>query len=1253
MKMLLPGARRHWQEGVQALRAGQWQAAAEAFADGLRETPDDALMWLNLARARLSAGTLGPAADAARRARDLQPDNPLCVRMLAECLSQQSRREEAAQAFDAYPPGAARDADFLNAQGNALFQARRLHEAVEVFFQALALQMDNALVHYRLGLTLRDLALNREATECFRTAIALDQGAVRLLSLSLLVHESRQSCDWRTLEQDTAALLAALDAADDATGQMLSPFALLAVDATPEQQHRMGAIRARSLTQGVVPLPPAGPRRPGRIRVGYLSSDFHHHATAVLMAELLERRDRERFEVFLYCHSLDDGTPLMHRIRAACDHHVDVRHLSNRDVALRLRADAIDIAVDLKGHTRGSRFELLAWRPAPVQVAYLGYPATTGADFIDYLIGDPVVTPLTHAGQYSEHIAQLPHSYQPNDRQRPLPPCPSRTDLGLPEDAVVLCCFNQTYKISPRMLDLWAAILHGAPKAVLWMLSWNAHAQARLTEALADRGVDTGRIFWAPKRPLDEHIARLRAADLFLDTWPCNAHTTASEALWAAVPVLTVPGPTFASRVAASLVTACGLPDLACASEDDYVALGAALANDPALLAHLKQQLEDHRLELPLFDTDRYARDYEALLLRMFERQQAGLAPTALPALPAAPDAPAEAPVPAPAQTETATADGAPPLQTQVLACQRQGRSEEALALLAGRLDPDTPADAVLDALHFQLLEATGRHAAARTVWQRQADTLAPAPGPATAAQTQLRQRGLRLLASQLEEAEQTAQTLLATDPMGAALETAELARVDPPAWQRLRHHWLTPGRIDLEHPAPAHFPLLLALQALDLGCAAHSHGLLTMIDELDVWHLGRLVRHPLLPGNGALLRRLGQAVSAAGEDLPLSPRGLFNLLALGWATFEDAEFDHWLRLLRHHTTREDTVRADPEGALQALHVISRQFVLPEERPALPGLEVLRTERPRLRIALCISGQLRGFRQAAPTWQRHLGLDGHDVTVIVHTWDEIGGRLPDPEIPFSVARVFGDTRFAQAYLQQGLRHGLAALQQSYPHFFAALRAEGHVEPADLQAVYGPDVVWAIEDGQAPALAALNNPERMHYKIEAAQALALEVAERDGAFDLMIRLRPDKLLQDSPIPVDWHQVLHDSASQRKVFTEDGVDLRAGLLIGDQFAAGTPEVMNAYAGAWSLTALAREQGWHQFPPQLLGHTSLAFTCLFNGLRVQRIPGLSFGRLVEPTQPDPATLRGWLAADLPRGPQTELDQALWQALAADTAP
>lgn len=627
-------ADRHAQAGVQALKAKAWPEAVRELTRAVALAPRDAALHMNLARAHIKSGRVDDGIAAAQRALDIAPTHPMACRLLGEALERQHRHAEAAAVFDNYPADAPRDHDWHCAHGQALYFANRLPEAVQAYFNALTLRIDAANTHYRLGLVFKDMKMIREATECFRTAVSLDSGTTRALALSLLVHEGRQTCDWSRVEQDTADLLAALDAGNEATGQLLSPFALLAVDATPAQQRRIGTLRCTGLTRGVQPLPPPPTRAPGRIRVGYLSCDFYQHATAVLMAELLERRDSTRFEVFLYSHSPDDGSEMARRVRAACDHWVDVTRLSNAETAARMRADGIDIAIDLKGHTRDSRFELLAWRPAPVQAAYLGYPATTGSAFIDYMVGDAVVTPLAHAPNYSERIAQLPNSYQPNDRHRALPPAPTRAALGLPEDAVVLCCFNQTYKISPRMLDLWARVMQGAPRAVLWMLAWNPHARANLERELQQRGVALSRVFWGDKLGLAGHIARLRAADLFLDTWPCNAHTTASEALWAGVPVLTVPGATFASRVAASLVHACGLPDLAAPDEEAYVTLATALANDPATLAGLKAYLEANRLALPLFDTDGYARDWEALLQRMFDRWQQGLPPDHLPAAP-------------------------------------------------------------------------------------------------------------------------------------------------------------------------------------------------------------------------------------------------------------------------------------------------------------------------------------------------------------------------------------------------------------------------------------------------------------------------------------------------------------------------------------------------------------------------------------------------------------------------------------------
>jgi predicted O-linked N-acetylglucosamine transferase (SPINDLY family) len=625
-------AESHARAGILASRQRQWKSAAAEFEQAAGLAPSDELVWLNLARSRLHLGELDAALAAACRAFQLDRAGPIACRLAAECAIQLQRPAQAAEIFDQLAPEVARDHDFHSAHGNALFLAGRLRDAIDAFFRALALKVDAPLVHYRLGLCFMDSGMALEAAECFRTAVSLDDGLVRALALSLLVHESRQACDWVRVAPDTQALLAAIETADAETGRLLSPFALLAIDATPAQQRRLGERRCEGLAQGVVALPPPGPRRPGPIRVGYLSSDFYEHATSVLMVELLERRDPSRFEVFLYSHGPDDGSDMARRMRAACEHFVDVRAMGHRAIAERMRADGLDIAVDLKGHTRDSRMELLAHRPAPVQACYLGYPATTGATFIDYIIGDRVVTPLAHAADFSERIAQLPWSYQPNDHHRVLPSRPPRAALGLPEDAVVLCCFNQTYKLSPAMLDLWARILARAPRAVLWMLAWNPHARANLVRELAARGVGEERVFFAPKLDLAGHLARLRAADLFLDTWPCNAHTTASEALWAGVPVLTVPGPTFASRVAASLVGACGLADLACADADHYVELAAALANETSTLADLKAHLETYRHQLPLFDAERLARDLDALLLRMHEGHLAGLPPDCLPA---------------------------------------------------------------------------------------------------------------------------------------------------------------------------------------------------------------------------------------------------------------------------------------------------------------------------------------------------------------------------------------------------------------------------------------------------------------------------------------------------------------------------------------------------------------------------------------------------------------------------------------------
>ncbi len=413
-----------------------------------------------------------------------------------------------------------------------------------------------------------------------------------------------------------------------------APFAHVTLLDDPAAQLKAARCLARHLAAQARPFAarrsdwrPDGARR---LKLGYLSADFHEHATCILMAEMFEHHDRSRFEVTLYSHGKSDGSAMRRRIEQACEHFVDLRGLSDGDIAARIHADGCDLLVDLKGYTRNHRVGVLAWQPAPVTATFLGFPGSTGADFIDYLVGDPVVTPLEHAPFYSEHLAQMPVCYQPNDRQRALPPAPTRAAAGLPEDAVVLAGFNQPYKISAEVFDVWCVLLDALPQALLWLLEWNAQSRENLEREAVTRGIDPARIVWAPRlRPAD-HMARMQLADLFLDTWPCNAHTTASDALWAGVPVVTFTGRTFASRVAASLVHAVGLPELACDDIGHYARTVVELAHDPERRARLRATLVQARTASPLFDSQRFARDFEALALRMMQRHVQGLPAAAL-----------------------------------------------------------------------------------------------------------------------------------------------------------------------------------------------------------------------------------------------------------------------------------------------------------------------------------------------------------------------------------------------------------------------------------------------------------------------------------------------------------------------------------------------------------------------------------------------------------------------------------------------
>jgi predicted O-linked N-acetylglucosamine transferase (SPINDLY family) len=361
----------------------------------------------------------------------------------------------------------------------------------------------------------------------------------------------------------------------------------------------------------------------GKLRIGYLSNDFHEHATSRLLIETFEAHDSDRSELHAFSFGVDHGGTMRRRISDAFDVFHDVSALSDIETARTIHRAGINILVDLKGYTLGARTGVMMLRPAPVQVSFLGYPGTLGAGICDYIITDPFVTPLAAAADYSEAFAYMPHSYQPHGRKGVIGHKPTRAEVGLPENGFVFCCFNQAYKFTPPIFDLWCRLLEKTPGSVLWLLCAE-RAEGNLRGEALQRGVSPERLIFAPDMGQSDHLGRLQLADLVLDTAPYGAHTTASDALWAGVPIVTCAGETFASRVAGSLLHAVGLPELVTTSEEDYLAVALSLATEPDLLEACKAKLQHNRLTTPLFDVAAYTLALEGLYATMWARHRAG-----------------------------------------------------------------------------------------------------------------------------------------------------------------------------------------------------------------------------------------------------------------------------------------------------------------------------------------------------------------------------------------------------------------------------------------------------------------------------------------------------------------------------------------------------------------------------------------------------------------------------------------------------
>jgi predicted O-linked N-acetylglucosamine transferase (SPINDLY family) len=641
--------------GVALKEQGQLEEAVAAYRQGLALRPDYAELHYNLGNVLLQQGQLGDAVAAYRRALALRPDFPEAYYDLGVALQEQGRLAEAvayyqrALALNPALPGV------YNNLGWALQDQGKLGEAIAQYRQALALkpayaeahnnlgaalhargQLENAVVHYEKALAIRPTlaeAYNNlgtafqeqgkieEAIAAYRQALAIKP--VYPAAEAQLLHQLQHLCEWADLDGFFARQRENVRTHSSAK---IPPFILLSIPSSPAEQ--LACARNWVATR-IVPVARLRDQlrfhftrtEKFKLRLGYISADLRQHPVAYLIAELCELHDRNAFEVFAYSYGPEDGSAIRQRLVRAFDRFVDIAPLPFEAAARRIYEDQVDILVDLTGYTRGTRAQILALRPAPIQVNYMGYPGTMGAEFMDYFITHRFLTPPEQAPYYTEQFVYLPEWCVPvsQGQGERTGATPRRTEAGLPEAGFIFCCFSNPYKITPDVFAVWMRLLRKTPNGVLWLWGANPGAPANLRREAAARGVAPERLIFGPTVPMEQHLARLRVADLGLDTFPYTGHTTTGYALWAGLPVLTCVGETFVSRVSGSKLLEIGLPDLITSSLSDYEARALYLTQHPDELAALRDRLAQSRLTAPIFDTPRFTRHLETAYQLMWE----------------------------------------------------------------------------------------------------------------------------------------------------------------------------------------------------------------------------------------------------------------------------------------------------------------------------------------------------------------------------------------------------------------------------------------------------------------------------------------------------------------------------------------------------------------------------------------------------------------------------------------------------------
>lgn len=610
-------------QGLLLARRNNSEGAIRLFRRALKLRPRSAEVHSDLG---VSLQRLGLHLDAIAcfdRALEINPDHVNALYNRGVSLAWLQRHGEALASFDT---ALAIQADHLGAlshRGLALANLDRHTEAIASYEQVLAVRPDHAQALNNLVGALGRQNRLQDAIPYYEKALAINPDSDYALGGDAYCRA--QVCDWKGYLDRQERLISNVRSGKRAS----MPFLFIAQSDNAGDQRTCAATYVRDqCPPQPQPLWNGERYKHDRIRVAYVSADFHDHATAHLMAELFELHDRTRFEVTAVSFGPDAPGEMRTRLKRAFERFIDVRQRSDRDIARLIRELEIDIAVDLKGFTTGSRTGIFALRPAPIQVNYLGYPGSMGSDYFDYVLADRIVIPEQDRPHYSENVVFLPDCYQVNDSKRRVAErTPARAEVGLPEQGFVFCCFNNSYKVTPTVFDVWIRLLRHVEGSALWLLEDNAAAVRNLRCEAEARGIDPNRLVFAPRVKLAEHLARHRCADLFLDTLPYNAHTTASDALWTGLPVVTCAGTTFAGRVAASLLNAIGLSELIARSMLEYETLALNLATDGNLLRHVREKLARNRVTAPLFNTVRFKRHIETAFIEMWETYQRGEKP--------------------------------------------------------------------------------------------------------------------------------------------------------------------------------------------------------------------------------------------------------------------------------------------------------------------------------------------------------------------------------------------------------------------------------------------------------------------------------------------------------------------------------------------------------------------------------------------------------------------------------------------------